>query len=65
MSNGVFNFNFVPLCTLPSGKKICTLGEYFTMSNGVFNFNFLDLVFSEIFEGPKFTLGALPPGRPP
>ena len=34
------------------------------MSNGVFNFNFLDLVFSEILGGPKFTLGGpTPPGR--
>jgi len=35
------------------------------MSDGVFNFNFLALVFSEIFGGPKFTLGGpTPPGRP-
>ena len=46
----------------PSGKKVCTRGEYFTMSNGVFNFNFLALVFSEILGGPKFTLGGpMPP----
>ena len=31
------------------------------MSNGVFNFNFLAVVLSEIFGGPKFTLGALGP----
>ena len=55
----------MPLCTPPSGKKICTRGEYFTMSNGIFNFNFLALVFSEILGGPKFTLGGhTPPGRP-
>ena len=35
------------------------------MSNGIFNFNFLALVFSEIFGGPKFTLGGPTPlGRP-
>ena len=35
------------------------------MSNGVFNSNFLDLVFSEILGGPKFTRGGpTPPGRP-
>ena len=35
------------------------------MSNSVFNFNFLALVFSEIFGGPKFTLGGPTPlGRP-
>jgi len=35
------------------------------MSNGVFNSNFLDLVFSEILGGPKFTLvGPTSPGRP-
>jgi len=38
-------------CTPPSGKNVCTPGEYFTMSNGVFNFNFLALVFPEILEG--------------
>jgi len=48
-------------CTAPSGKKICTRGEYFTMSNGIFNFNFLALVFSEILGGPKFTLGGPSP----
>jgi len=31
------------------------------MSNCLFNFNFLTLVVSEIFGGPKFTLGALRP----
>ena len=49
----------------PPVENFCTRGEYFTMSNGVFNFNFLALVFSEIFGGPKFTLGGpMPPGHP-
>jgi len=49
----------------PLVENFCTRGEYFTMSNGVFNFNFLALVFSEIFGGPKFTLGGPTPlGRP-
>ena len=45
----------------PLVENFCTRGEYFTMSNGVFNFNFLALVFSEIFGGPKFTLGGPTP----
>ena len=55
----------VPPCTPPSGKNVCTRGEYFTISNGVFNFNFLALLLSEILGGPKFALGGpTPPGRP-
>jgi len=41
----------------PSGKKVCTRGEYFTMSNEIFYFNFLALVLSETLGGPKFTSG--------
>ena len=51
----------------PSGKKVCTRGEYFTMSNEIFYFNFLALLLSEILGGgPKFTLGGpTPPWTPP
>ena len=55
----------MPICTPPSGKKLCTRGEYFTMSNGVFNFNFVALVFSEILGGSQiYTRGPYAPWTP-
>ena len=46
-------------------EKNSSWKEYFALSKCMQNFDFLALVVSEIWGGPKFTLGALRPRTPP
>ena len=46
-------------------KKISSWKEYFALSKCVQDFDFLALVVSEVWGGPKFTLGAVRPPHVP